>query len=179
MEVEDSDMAMAAGFENGELLIRLLVAGCAGIVLGLPYRKRPGGVRAHYLVTLGAALFCTAGANLAGAEPAETLRIIQGVASGIGFVGAASVLKKGSAIFGITTAASIWIAAAVGCEAALGSPVLAALVAPSISITSWLVGLLEIKVFHRRRAMEERRELREEPKRTRRPTPPGADRNQP
>ncbi|MCE9669645.1 MgtC/SapB family protein [Myxococcus stipitatus] len=149
---------MAAELGSGELLVRLLVAGGAGIVLGLPYRKRPGGVRTHYLVTLGAALFCTSGANLVGA-PAETLRIIQGVASGIGFVGAASVLKKGSAIFGITTAASIWIAAAVGCEAALGRPLLAALVAPAIAITSWLVGLLERRVFHRRRIMRELRDL--------------------
>ncbi|MCK8501529.1 MgtC/SapB family protein [Myxococcus fulvus] len=151
---------MAAEFGSGEILVRLLVAGGAGIVLGLPYRKRPGGVRTHYLVTLGAALFCTSGANLM-ATPGEALRIIQGVASGIGFVGAASVLKRGSAIFGITTAASIWIAAAVGCEAALGNPLLAACVAPAISLTSWLVGLLEIRVFHRRRIM---RELRGEQK---------------
>nr|WP_246356826.1 MgtC/SapB family protein [Pyxidicoccus fallax] len=144
---------------SGELLVRLLVAGCAGIILGLPYRKRPGGVRTHYLVTLGAALFCTTGANLVGRE-AETLRIIQGIASGIGFVGAASVLKKGRAIFGITTAASIWIAAAVGCEVALGSPLLASVVAPSVALTSWLVGLLERRVFHRRRRLRRPRERR-------------------
>ncbi|AKF84576.1 hypothetical protein MFUL124B02_01060 [Myxococcus fulvus 124B02] len=156
---------MAAEFGSGELLVRLFVAGAAGIVLGLPYRKRPGGVRTHYLVTLGAALFCTSGANLTG-TPSDSLRIIQGVASGIGFVGAASVLKKGSAIFGITTAASIWIAAAVGCEAALGNPLLAACVAPSISLTSWLVGLLEIRVFHRRRIIHELRgEQKESPPR--------------
>ncbi|MFP2911733.1 MgtC/SapB family protein [Pyxidicoccus sp. 3LFB2] len=153
---------------SGELLVRLLVAGGAGIILGLPYRERQGGIRTHYLVTLGAALFCTTGANLVGRD-VETLRIIQGVASGIGFVGAASVLKKGSAIFGLTTAASIWIAAAVGCEAALGSPVLAAIVAPSIAVTSSLVGLLERRVFHRKRRMrkqQERRGEHEEPARS-------------
>lgn len=146
---------------SGELLVRLLVAGCAGLILGLPYRERPGGIRTHYLVTLGATLFCTTGANLVGRE-AETLRIIQGVASGIGFVGAASVLKKGTSIFGITTAASIWIAAAVGCEAALGSPGLVAVAAPSIALTSWLLGLLERRVFHRRRRMSRLRERRGE-----------------
>ncbi|CAM3954106.1 hypothetical protein [Corallococcus exiguus] len=57
---------MAATFGGGEVLIRLLVAGAAGMILGLPYRKRPGGVRAHYLVTLGAALFCISGASLMG-----------------------------------------------------------------------------------------------------------------
>jgi putative Mg2+ transporter-C (MgtC) family protein len=148
---------MAAELGGGELLVRLLVAGGAGIVLGLPYRRRPGGVRTHYLVTLGAALFCTSGANLADAPP-ELLRVIQGVASGIGFVGAASVLKKGSAIFGITTAASIWIAAAVGCEAALGNPWLAALVSLFITITGGLLGWLERRVFHRRREMRRPRE---------------------
>ncbi|WP_216669887.1 MgtC/SapB family protein, partial [Corallococcus exiguus] len=146
---------MAAAFGDGEVFVRLLVAGGSGMVLGLPYRKRPGGVRAHYLVTLGAALFCISGANLMG-TPAETLRIVQGVASGIGFVGAASVLKRGSAIFGITTAASIWIAAAVGCEAALGDLVRAACVAPSIALTSWLLGLLERRIFRRRRVMASR-----------------------
>lgn len=151
---------MAAEFGSGEVLVRLLVAGGSGLVLGLPYRKRPGGVRTHYLVTLGAALFCTSGANLT-EVPTETLRIIQGVASGIGFVGAASVLKKGSAIFGITTAASIWIAAAVGCEAALGNPWLAACVAPAIALTSWLLGELEHRVFHRKRLMRGTQELRE------------------
>lgn len=148
---------MVGELGSGELLVRLLVAGGAGIILGLPYRERPGGIRTHYLVTLGAALFCTTGANLVGRD-VETLRIIQGVASGIGFVGAASVLKKGTAILGLTTAASIWIAAAVGCEAALGSPVLAAMVAPSIALTSALVGLLERKVFHRKRRMRKPRE---------------------
>ncbi|WP_223637217.1 MgtC/SapB family protein [Corallococcus sp. EGB] len=143
---------MAAALGEGDVLVRLLVAGVSGMVLGLPYRKRPGGVRTHYLVTLGAALFCTSAANLL-AAPAEMLRIIQGVASGIGFVGAASVLKKGSAIFGITTAASIWTAAAVGCEAALGAPLRAAWVAPTIALTSHLVGLLERRVFRRRRVM--------------------------
>lgn len=159
---------MAVEFGSGELLVRLLVAGAAGIVLGLPYRKRPGGVRTHYLVTLGAALFCITGASLTG-TPAETLRIIQGVASGIGFVGAASVLKKGRAIFGITTAASIWIAAAVGCETALGDPLVAALVAAFIALTSWLVGLLESKFFHFRRVLREPGELRERRKGPERP----------
>ncbi|OJT23918.1 hypothetical protein BO221_18345 [Archangium sp. Cb G35] len=152
---------MVGGFELGDLLLRLLVAAFSGFVLGLPYRRRPGGVRTHYMVTLGAALFCTTAANVAGRED-EVLRIIQGIASGIGFVGAASVLKKGTYILGITTAASIWIAAAVGCEAALGSPVLAAVVAPVIALTNWLVGLLERKVFHRRRRLRSPRELRDE-----------------
>ncbi|MBU8894092.1 MgtC/SapB family protein [Corallococcus sp. M34] len=155
--------------ERVDLLVRLLVAGGAGIVLGLPYRTRPGGVRTHYLVTLGAALFCSAGANVVGPKAQETLRIIQGVASGIGFVGAASVLKRGSAIFGITTAASIWIAAAVGCEAVLGSPLLAGLVAVVIAVSNLLLSLLERHVFHRRRVMLE---LSDEPSN---PRPPRQD----
>ncbi len=133
-----------------EWLARLALAAGAGLTLGLPYRRRPGGVRTHYLVTLGAALFCMTASRFAAGTDESVLRVMQGIASGIGFVGAASVLKKGTYILGITTAASIWIAAAVGCEAALGNPWRAVAVAPVVALTSWMVESLERKVFHLR-----------------------------
>ncbi|WP_164021644.1 MgtC/SapB family protein [Pyxidicoccus trucidator] len=134
-----------------ELWVRLVLAALAGITLGLPYRRRPGGVRTHLLVTLGAALFCTTAVRFGARADEDVLRVLQGITSGIGFVGAASVIKRRNYILGITTAASIWVAAAVGCEAALGSPVLAAVFAPTVATVSWLVALVERKVFHRRR----------------------------
>lgn len=141
-------------FKEADLWVRLLLAMIAGFLLGLPYRRRPGGVRTHLLVTLGSALFCTTGLEVAGETKGDVLRIIQGITSGIGFVGAASVLKKGTYIRGITTAASLWIAAAVGCEAALGNPVGAALLAPLIALISTLVSVLERRVFHRKHRMK-------------------------
>lgn len=138
----------------GELLVRLIVAAFAGLTLGFPYRHRPGGVRTHYLVTLGAALFCLTASAFAAGKDESVLRVVQGITSGIGFVGAASVLKKSTYIVGITTAASIWIAAAVGCQVALGDPWLGAVVAPVVALTNWLVETLERKFFHRRHRMK-------------------------
>ncbi|MCY1023048.1 MgtC/SapB family protein [Pyxidicoccus sp. MSG2] len=134
-----------------ELWARLVLAAFAGITLGLPYRRRPGGVRTHLLVTLGATLFCTTAVRFGTRMNEDVLRVLQGITSGIGFVGAASVLKRRNYILGITTAASIWVAAAVGCEAALGSPLLAAVLAPAVATLSWVVALLERRVFHRQR----------------------------
>ncbi|MFP2924368.1 MgtC/SapB family protein [Pyxidicoccus sp. 3LG] len=146
--------------EEPMLWVRLLVAAGAGLTLGLPYRKRPGGVRTHLLVTLGAALFCTTAVRYAARSDEDVLRVLQGITSGIGFVGAASVIKRGNYILGITTAASIWIAAAVGCEAALGSPLLVIVVAPSIALLSWGVAVLERRVFHRVRRLRQPRPRR-------------------
>jgi putative Mg2+ transporter-C (MgtC) family protein len=103
-----------------DMALRLLAATAAGAVLGVPAsaRKRAGGIRTHALVTLGAALFCLTGSRV-GADRGELMRIIQGVATGVGFVGAATVIKRAGYILGVTTAASIWIAGAVGCEIGL------------------------------------------------------------
>jgi len=102
--------------------VRLGLAAIVGILLGLPYRRRPSAMRTHLFVTLGAAVFSVTAADLAESSGADPLRVLQGVASGVGFVGAASVLKKGRTISGLTEAASIWISAAIGCGLVLGDP---------------------------------------------------------
>lgn len=102
--------------------VRLGMAAVLGIVLGLPYHNRASAMRTHLFVTLGAAVFSVTAADLAVSSHVDPLRVVQGVASGVGFVGAASVLKKGRSISGLTEAASIWIAAAVGCGLVLGDP---------------------------------------------------------
>lgn len=129
------------------LVLRLLGAAVAGLILGLPYRNRPGGVRTPVLVTLGAALFCTTAARYVEGHEGDVLRILQGIASGIGFIGAASVLKKDVYIVGITMAATIWIAAALGCEAGLGVPWLAVILAISVSTLSMALHRFERRFF--------------------------------
>src|SRR5262245_44170824 len=120
------------------MLPRLLFATVAGMILGVPYVRRPGGIRAHVLVTLGAAYFCTTAIHALGRESSEVIRVLQGVTSGIGFVGAASVLRKGDTVEGVSTAASIWIAAAVGCDAGLGAGYSVLLTAPVITLLTLL-----------------------------------------
>jgi putative Mg2+ transporter-C (MgtC) family protein len=96
---------------------RLLVAVLLGAAVGWQ-RERHGsaaGLRTHMLVALGAALFMVTPAQT-GADGDAMSRVLQGVVSGIGFLGASAVLKLGDRgkIRGLTTAASIWTTAAIG-----------------------------------------------------------------
>jgi putative Mg2+ transporter-C (MgtC) family protein len=109
----------------GQLLVRLLAAAALGGVPGYE-RERSGkvaGLRTHMLVSLGAATFVVA-TGAAGASTQDLARVVQGIATGIGFIGAGAILKRaGEAedVHGLTTAASIWMAASIGVSAGLGS----------------------------------------------------------
>jgi putative Mg2+ transporter-C (MgtC) family protein len=103
---------------------RLGMAITAGGVVGIDRRLRhkPGGLRTHMLVSLGAALFTLA--SLAMGTPDSLSRSIQGVATGIGFLGAGEIIHNGTnieeqkKIKGLTSAASIWVTAGLGILAA-------------------------------------------------------------
>ncbi len=103
--------------------VRLLVAIVLGGLLGYEreHVHKPAGLRTHMLVALGAALF-TAVPLLAGMDSAAISRVIQGLATGIGFLGGGAILKLADekTIHGLTSAASIWLATAVGVAAGVG-----------------------------------------------------------
>lgn len=103
-----------------DLLLRLGLAALCGAVAGLQVelRERPGGLHAHMLTAVGAAGFCATAAGVT--ETDEVIRVIQGVTSGVGFIGAAAVLRESGRVRGTATAASLWITAAAGCAAGLG-----------------------------------------------------------
>jgi putative Mg2+ transporter-C (MgtC) family protein len=104
-------------------LLRMLVALLLGAAIGWERERRDAdaGLRTHMLVALGAAFFVLVPAEL-GMSPEDLSRVIQGVVSGVGFLGAGAVLKLSDEgrIHGLTTAASIWVTAAVGMAAGLG-----------------------------------------------------------
>jgi putative Mg2+ transporter-C (MgtC) family protein len=105
-----------------QIVVRLVLASVLGGLLGYE-RERHGkaaGLRTHMLVALGAALFVLVALD-AGAAPADLTRVIQGIATGIGFVGGGAILKSPQvgAVRGLTTAASVWLTAAVGIAVAL------------------------------------------------------------
>lgn len=114
--------------------LRLVAATAAGMAVGLDrdLSDKPTGVRTLGLVALGAALVALAGLEVDGmmGHPDATSRVIQGVIqgvlTGIGFLGAGVVLRDRSAgrIRGLTTAASVWVTAALGIACALASWVL-------------------------------------------------------
>lgn len=111
------------------LTLRLLVAALLGGLLGLQ-RERHGkdaGVRTHMLVALGAALFVLV-PQQAGMEANDLSRVIQGVVAGVGFLCAGTILKSSDdQVRGLTTAAGIWLTAAIGIAAGLGREMTAAL----------------------------------------------------
>ena len=122
-------------FHLARLAARLGVAAVLGGVLGLEREQRgkAAGLRTHMLVALGAALFTVAPLE-AGMELEGLSRVIQGVAAGIGFIGAGTILKRTEEeeIQGLTTAASLWLTAAVGMAVGAGRlwpPLLAVLLA--------------------------------------------------
>jgi putative Mg2+ transporter-C (MgtC) family protein len=103
--------------------LRLATAAVLGGLIGAEreWVGKAAGLRTHMLVSLGAALFVLAPAE-GGLAEGDTSRIIQGIAAGIGFIGAGTILKRADRdeIQGLTTAATIWLTAAVGVAVAVG-----------------------------------------------------------
>jgi putative Mg2+ transporter-C (MgtC) family protein len=105
------------------IVFRLAVAALLGGIIGAQ-RERAGkeaGLRTHMLVALGAALFIVAPIEF-GMSSEDLARIIQGLVAGIGFLGAGAILKLTAEhqIKGLTSAAALWLTAAVGVAAGLG-----------------------------------------------------------
>jgi putative Mg2+ transporter-C (MgtC) family protein len=145
--------------------LRMAYATVAGVILGLPFRLRPGGLRTHALVSVGTALFCVLGIGLPARYPSSDVsRIVQGIVQGIGFIGAATVIKHGESIVGVNTAASILVAAAVGCFIGIGHPFTGLVVAVIAMGVNFLLQRVEIlvKQDHERR-MQARGKVPEKP----------------
>jgi len=127
--------------DAGELVritSRLLAAVVLGAVVGIQreIESKPAGLRTHILVTLAAAIFVMVPLE-AGMLLGDLSRVIQGVATGIGFIGAGAILKlhQDREIHGLTTAATLWMATAIGIAIGLGHVLVAAL---SVVLT-WVV----------------------------------------
>ena len=105
--------------EYTEILLRLVLATLAGGLIGLEREvvHKPAGVRTHMLVSLGSALFALITVEQL---PGEAARIIAGIATGIGFLGAGTIFKAKDEVHGLTTAASVWAVAAVGLSIGFG-----------------------------------------------------------
>lgn len=103
-----------------EVLARLLLATALGGAIGLERElsAQPAGFRTHVLVSVGAALFTVVGAQALRSDPT---RVAAQVVSGIGFLGAGAILREGASIKGLTTAATLWLSAAVGLSVGLGA----------------------------------------------------------
>ncbi|WP_207281557.1 MgtC/SapB family protein [Pseudomonas sp. FW300-N2F2] len=105
--------------------VRLVMAALLGGILGFEreHKGKAAGVRTHMLVALGAALFVLV-PQMSGSQADAMSRVIQGVVAGIGFLGAGTILKNNDGdeahVKGLTTAAGLWMTAAIGVAAGLG-----------------------------------------------------------
>ncbi len=134
------------------LTLRLAGAALFGAVLGVQREMsgKSAGLRTHMLVALGCACFVVTAAE-SGMSADALARVVQGLAAGVGFIGAGSILKRDDRweVHGLTTAASLWLTAALGVAAGLGRVVSAA-----IALT---LGLLVLAGLRRVSAALERR----------------------
>ncbi len=121
-----------------EMAFRLSLAVAFGLVVGWEResKDKPAGLRTHMLVSLGSASFMLATLDLASGPlrfsdetSIDPSRIVQGVITGIGFLGAGCIIRGDSDVRGLTTGASVWVVGAVGVSCGGGLYVVAAMIA--------------------------------------------------
>lgn len=139
------------------VLIRLIAATMLGAIVGYQREKagKPAGLRTHILVTLGTTVFVLACSGY-GMSSDGLSRVIQGIITGIGFIGAGSILKLNEErnIQGLTTSAGIWMTAAIGVAVGLGSLGVAILSTALTLIILALAAPLEHRIDRKRMEQE-------------------------
>ena len=105
-----------------DITLRLAVAMLLGGVIGFEreYRAKDAGFRTHFLVALGSALFCIVSQFGFGFELKDSSRVAAQVVSGIGFLGAGTIIFQKNVVRGLTTAAGLWVTAAIGLACGTG-----------------------------------------------------------
>ncbi len=139
------------------IVVNLFIAFFLGGAIGWLREKegKSAGLRTHILVCVGSALFMIISGSMLGLSGlADPGRIAAGVVTGIGFIGAGCILQAKGGIRGITTAASIWITAAIGMAVGLGAYVGAVTAAVITSITLELLGKAERKIIKSKDSLE-------------------------
>ncbi len=138
------------GPEWGQIALRLACAMLVGVVIGLEreYTHRPAGLRTHILVALGACVVSVTGELIfeqyraLGAMP-DPARLSAQVITGVGFLGAGTIMKEGVNVKGLTTAASVWAVACLGIAAGFGYYALAILGMVFVMVTLTIVEALQ------------------------------------
>jgi putative Mg2+ transporter-C (MgtC) family protein len=149
-----------------EALLRVLVAAALGGAVGLEreLRDREAGFRTHMLVSIGAALFTivsaygfreffVSGGNVVRADPT---RIAAQIVTGIGFLGAGAIIRQGLSVRGLTTAATLWVVAAIGMASGAGYYSAAVITTFVVLLSLWPLRILAHEVTVRFRSRTNR-----------------------
>ena len=112
-----------------DVIIRLSMSLLLGGIIGIEreYRAKEAGFRTHFLVALGSALFCIVSQYGFGFDLKDSSRVAAQVVSGIGFLGAGTIIFQKNVVRGLTTAAGLWVTAAIGLACGTGMYVAAAI----------------------------------------------------
>jgi putative Mg2+ transporter-C (MgtC) family protein len=142
-----------------EALLRLALAAVLGGLIGVvrELRAREAGLRTHLLVALGSALFTIVGAygfhefleSGQAVVRADPTRIAAQIVTGIGFLGAGAIIRQGLSVRGLTTAATLWVVAAVGLAAGAGYYSGAVITTAVVLIALWPLRILAYRLLHR------------------------------
>jgi len=135
-----------------DLAARLIGAAILGAIIGIERERHehPAGIRTHMLVSIGSAAFTVLSIYSFG-EGSDPGRVAAQIVTGIGFLGAGSILKGGGTIHGLTTAASLWVVAAVGMAAGAGAWGVAVATTIIVLISLWPLQEIERRYFSHRR----------------------------
>jgi len=133
-----------------DLLQRLLLAAVLGSAIGLEreVRRKPAGLRTNILITLGAALFTVVSMTIGGDGSGD--RVAAQIVSGVGFLGAGAIIQSGRNVHGMTTAATIWVNAAIGMAAGAGEAAIAAGATAISVVVLAVLGPIERRLERRR-----------------------------
>jgi len=133
-------------------LVRCGIAAVCGGVIGMEreLKHKPAGLRTNILICVGSAMYMAVGLLLmpAGTTNVDPTRIAAQVVTGIGFLGAGCIIQQGGRITGLTTAATIWVVAAIGLVAGAGHPLLALIAALIVLATLAVLAPIEERLFH-------------------------------
>ena len=141
---------MASTLTEIDIIIRICLAFAAGGIIGFERssRRQVAGLRTHILIALGSCCLMLLSIwlpqQLNGGDPG---RIAAQVVSGMGFLGAGAIIRLGSSIRGLTTAASLWLTAAIGLSIGAGMFIAALVVTALALITLIFMHRLERKIF--------------------------------
>ncbi len=150
--------ALTPGVATADLLLRLCLAAVLGGVIGLERELsgKPAGLRTNMLICVGAALLTDLSIHLSahqGAGRTDPARIAAQIVSGVGFLGAGTIIQTRANVVGLTTAATLWVVAAIGMAAGAGAYPQALATAGVVFLVLVVLTRLE-KAFTRRRACE-------------------------
>jgi putative Mg2+ transporter-C (MgtC) family protein len=127
---------------NSQIVIRLLLAAGIGALLGLEreIRHKSAGFRTNILISVGACIFTIIGLSFPSGDPS---RVTAQIVTGIGFLGGGAILHSGNSVHGMTTAAMIWVNAALGAAVGLGQFPMALMGAGLTLVVLLILGRLE------------------------------------